>query len=63
MFYTVHWTQYDGPAEMDFETYQNAEEFFVCLISDCKPKIVVMNRMITQSSRNTYKSLTQTNKE
>jgi len=41
MFYIVHWTQPNGPAEMDFADYQSAKAFFVCLISDCEPKIVV----------------------
>jgi len=41
MFYTVHWTQPDGAAELDFRSYKSAEAFFSCLNTDCTPKIVV----------------------
>ena len=37
MFYTVHWTQPDGPTEMDFVEYQSAQAFLDCLHSSAKP--------------------------
>lgn len=37
MFYTIHWTQSDGPAEMDFVDYQSARAFLDCLHERAKP--------------------------
>ena len=41
MYYTVEWTQPEGATELHFATYQAAKAFFVCLIADCKPRIIV----------------------
>ena len=46
MFYTVEWTQPDGAAEMDFVTYQAAEMFFMCLLAECNPRIVVTKGIV-----------------
>ena len=46
MFYTVQWTQVDNVEEMDFDTYQDALAFFMCLDTTCNPRIVVTKGIV-----------------